>query len=51
MLIGRPAAAAAARAASMLWPGNWRREKLWDLDFRCNYAIGIVQPRRKEWGR
>jgi len=50
-LIGRPVAAAAARAASMLWPGNWRREMLWDLDFRSNYVFGIVQPRRKDWGR
>ena len=50
-LIGRPVAAAAVRATSMLWPGNWRQEMLWDLDFRSNYAFGIVQPRRKDWGR
>ncbi len=50
-LIGRPVAAAAVRATSMLWPGNWRRDMLWDLDFRSNYAFGIVQPRRKDWGR
>lgn len=50
-LIGRPVVAAAARAASMLWPGNWRRKMLWDLDFRSNYVFGIVQPLRKDWSR
>ena len=50
-LIGRPVTAAAIRAMSMLWPGNWRQEMLWDLDFRSNYAFGIVQPRRKDWCR
>jgi GT2 family glycosyltransferase len=48
-LIGRPLAAAAVRAVSMLWPGNWRREMLWDLDFRSNYVVGLVQPGRKDW--
>jgi hypothetical protein len=39
----RPAAAAAARCASLAWPGNWRRETLWDLDFRANYVIGMLR--------
>jgi hypothetical protein len=26
----------------------WSRELLWDLDFRANYVLGILQPRRKE---
>ena len=47
-LIGRPKAAAAVRLLSLVWPGSWRRELLWDLDFRANYVLGILQPRRKE---
>lgn len=47
-LAGRPAIAAAVRTASMLWPGSWRREMLWDLDFRTNYVLGLVQPRRRD---
>ena len=46
-LMGRPTVATAVRTASLLWPGCWRRETLWDLDFRTNYVVGIVQPRRK----
>lgn len=45
-LIGRPSLAAKIRALSMVWPGNWRREMLWDLDFRWNYVFGILQPAR-----
>ena len=47
-LIARPKLAAAVRALSMLWPGNWRREMLWDLDFRCNAVLGMLQPRRRD---
>ena len=50
-LIGRPAAAAAIRATSMLWPGNWRREILWDVGFRSNYVLGILQPQREDRSR
>ncbi len=46
--IGRPAAAAVVRLASMLWPGFWRREMVWDLDFRANYVWGTLQPRREQ---
>lgn len=45
-LVGRPAAAAKVRALSMLWPGNWRREMVWDLDFRWSYVIGMLRPGR-----
>jgi GT2 family glycosyltransferase len=47
-LIGRPAAAAKVRALSMLWPGSWRREMVWDLDFRWNYVLGVLQPRWRD---
>ena len=47
-LIGRPMAAAAIRATSMLWPGNWRRETRWDLAFRRDYVLGILLPRRED---
>jgi GT2 family glycosyltransferase len=47
-LIGRPKAATAARLLSLLWPGSWRRELMWDLDFRANYVFGILQPRLNE---
>jgi GT2 family glycosyltransferase len=47
-LIVRPAVAAKARAATMLWPGCWRREMIWDLGFRWNYVLGILQPRRSD---
>lgn len=46
-VMGRPTLATAARIASLLWPGCWRRETLWDLDFRANYVLGMVQTRRK----
>ena len=48
-LILRPAAAAAASALLALWPGRWRRETLWDLDFRWNFVWGIVTPQRRPW--
>lgn len=47
-LIGRPIGAAAIRIASMVWPGSWRRHMVWDVDFRSNYVLGILQPHRKE---
>ena len=47
-LILRPLAAAKARSLTMLWPGNWNRRMMWDLDFRCNYVLGILQPRRAD---
>lgn len=50
-LIGRPIVAAGVRCASMLWPGSWRREMTWDLDYRGNYVLGILQPRRREGRR
>ncbi|OYV99594.1 MAG: hypothetical protein B7X11_05260, partial [Acidobacteria bacterium 37-65-4] len=45
-LILRPAAAAAASSLLALWPGQWRRDTLWDLDFRWNYLWGIVTRQR-----
>jgi len=47
-LLGRPAAAAVARALSMVWPRCWRRELIWDLDFRANSVLGMLQPRRRD---
>ena len=47
-LIGRPSLAAKIRGLTMAWPGNWQRERLWDLDFRWNYVLGIFQPRRAD---
>ena len=47
-LIVRPAAAAKARALTLLWPGNWKQEMMWDLDFRWNYVLGTLQPRRAD---
>ena len=46
LLLGRPAVAAKVRALSMLWPGNWRREMFWDLDYRWNYVLGILHSGR-----
>ena len=45
-LILRPATAAAASSLLALWPGQWRRDTLWDLDFRWNYLWGIVTRQR-----
>jgi len=41
----RPLAAAVARAVSLAWPSRHRRQRLWDLDFRVNYLIGLLRPR------
>jgi GT2 family glycosyltransferase len=43
----RPVAAAAALSLLALWPKRWRRETLWDLDFRWNYVLGILTPQRR----
>jgi GT2 family glycosyltransferase len=43
----RPMAAAAASSVLAVWPGLWRRETLWDLDFRWNYVLGLVTPQRR----
>jgi GT2 family glycosyltransferase len=45
-LIGRPTVAAKVRALLMLWPGNWRPEMIWDLDYRWNYVLGILHSGR-----
>jgi GT2 family glycosyltransferase len=47
-LMVRPATAAKVRALTMLWPGNWTREMTWDLDYRWNYVLGMLQPRRRD---
>ena len=41
-LMLRPAAAAAALSLAALWPFRWRRETVWDLDFRWNYLAGVL---------
>ncbi len=46
-LILRPIAAAVASSLLALWPGRWRRDTLWDLDFRWNLVWGIVIPQRE----
>ena len=33
--------------ASLAAPTCWRREILWDLDFRLNVVRGLVWPRRE----
>jgi GT2 family glycosyltransferase len=43
----RPVAAAVASSALALWPGQWRRETLWDLDFRWNFVWGILTRQRR----
>ena len=43
----RPVAAAMASSALALWPGQWQRETLWDLDFRWNFVWGILTPQRR----
>ncbi len=45
-LILRPAAAAVASIVLAAWPGRWRRDTLWDLDFRWNYIWGVVTRQR-----
>jgi GT2 family glycosyltransferase len=46
-LIFRPLAAAVASSGLAAWPGRWRRETMWDLDFRWNFVWGIVTPQRR----
>ncbi len=46
-LILRPASAAVASALLALWPGRWRRDTLWDLDFRWNYVWGVLSRQRR----
>jgi GT2 family glycosyltransferase len=46
-LILRPAAAALATSLLALWPGRWRRDTAWDLDFRWNYVWGLVSRQRR----
>lgn len=41
----RPTAAAAARLLSLALPPYWRRETLWDLDFRISYVFSLMRPR------
>jgi len=41
----RPTAAAAARFGSLALPFCWRRETLWDLDFRLAYVRALFRPR------
>ena len=43
----RPAVAAVASSVLVFWPGCWRRQTLWDLDFRWNFVFGILTPQRK----
>ncbi len=46
-LIVRPVGAALAASGLALWPGRWRRETLWDLDFRWNYVLGFFSRQRR----
>ena len=39
----RPTAAAAARVASLAWPGTWRRDTIWNLDFRASHVLGTLR--------
>jgi glycosyltransferase involved in cell wall biosynthesis len=41
-LVLRPAGAAAASTLLALCPGRWRRDTLWDLDFRWNLVWGML---------
>ncbi len=41
--------AAVVAALAALWPGRWRRDTLWDLDFRWNLVWGIVTPQPQPW--
>ena len=41
-LILRPTTAAVASTLLALWPGRWRRDTWWDLDFRWNYVAGMA---------
>lgn len=46
-LVLRPMTAAVASSGLAVWPGRWRRETLWDLDFRWNFVWGILTPQRR----
>jgi GT2 family glycosyltransferase len=46
-LLLRPVAAALASSVIAPWPGLWRRETLWDLDFRWNFVWGMLTPQRR----
>ncbi len=43
----RPLAVAVAASILAAWPGQWRRETLWDLDFRWNFVWGIATPQSR----
>jgi GT2 family glycosyltransferase len=47
-LLLRPGAVACATSLLALWPGRWRRELLWDLDFRWNYVFGMLSGRKAQ---
>lgn len=47
-VMGRPVIAAGVRLASLVWPGRWRRDFTWDMDFRANYVLGMLQRRRNQ---
>ena len=47
-LVMRPVAAAVAATLLAAWPGRWRRETAWDLDFRWNWSRGILTPRHRQ---
>ena len=46
-LILRPTAAAVASTLLALWPGRWRRDTMWDLDFRWTFVWGILTLQRQ----
>lgn len=46
-VILRPVSAAVASALLAVWPGRWRRDTLWDLDFRWNYVWGVLSRQRR----
>ena len=41
-LVLRPVVAAVAVTLLAAWPGRWRRETAWDLDFRWNWVRGLT---------
>ena len=45
-LILRPTAAAVASTLLALWPGRWRRDTMWDLDFRWTFVWGVLSRQR-----
>ncbi len=40
----KPLVAWAVRALTLILPGRGYRRKLWDLDFRWHYVVGMVRP-------